>query len=133
MEIVNESNDFRLVETKEKTTIFYAKWLITFLFIFIEIAPILFKMMTESGPYDQELELMKSIKKDQFAEQLSKVRHEINTNIKIAVDNHQNRLDAEILANDKLLKAVAEAQAEIAVEQVKEWKDNELSKRKADS
>ncbi|MDC1188611.1 DUF4407 domain-containing protein [Flavobacteriales bacterium] len=125
----SESKNYKLVERKEKTTIFYAKWLITFLFIFIEIAPILFKMMTESGPYDQELENLKNIKKDQFAEKLSRVRHEINTNIKIAVDNHQNRLDAEIIANEKLLKALAEAQAELAIEQVKDWKEEQLQKR----
>src|SRR5690606_10083079 len=36
--------------TSEKPSAFWAKWLITLLFIFIEIAPVLFKLMTESGP-----------------------------------------------------------------------------------
>ncbi len=38
--------------TSESLTLLLSKWLITILFIFIEIAPILFKMMTEQGPYD---------------------------------------------------------------------------------
>ncbi len=45
--------------TQRSAAIWWAKWLITLLFIFVEIAPVLFKMMTERGPYDDIVEQKK--------------------------------------------------------------------------
>ncbi|MBK7553425.1 MAG: DUF4407 domain-containing protein [Flavobacteriales bacterium] len=45
--------------SQRSAAIWWAKWLITLLFIFVEIAPVLFKMMTERGPYDDIVEQKK--------------------------------------------------------------------------
>lgn len=115
---------------KEKTVVWYAKWLITLLFIFIEIAPILFKMMTERGPYDDVVDRIKhKVKVNQLLLQ-SNLNQEINTKVKIHNDKTEQKLSAELLANKELLNEIAKAQAEIAREAIQEWKKEQKKKVK---
>lgn len=118
--------------TSEKSSIFYAKWLITILFIFIEIAPILFKMMTERGPYDDIIDKIKhEIKVKQLLEQ-SNLNEEINTAVKVNADKNSQKLSSELLANKDLLNSIAKAQAEIAQVAIDEWKKEQIKKMKKD-
>ena len=118
--------------TSEKDSIFYAKWLITILFIFIEIAPILFKMMTERGPYDDIIDKIKhEIKVKQLLEQ-SNLNEEINTTVKVNADKNSQKLNSELLANKDLLNSIAKAQAEIAQVAIDEWKKEQIKKMKKD-
>ena len=118
--------------TSEKDSIFYAKWLITILFIFIEIAPILFKMMTERGPYDDIIDKIKhEIKVKQLLEQ-SNLNEEINTAVKVNADKNSQKLNSELLANKDLLNSIAKAQAEIAQVAIDEWKKEQIEKMKKD-
>src|SRR5690606_20549470 len=100
--------------TSEKPSAFWAKWLITLLFIFIEIAPVLFKLMTESGPYDDIIKRIKHESDVKEKQKISDINDSINTSIKISTEKNQNRLDAEIASNKALLNKIALAQAEIA-------------------
>lgn len=114
--------------TSEKSAIFWAKWLITLLFIFIEVAPVLFKLMAESGPYD---DIMDRLKHESFVsekQKISDINDSINTSIKISTEKNQNKLDAEIAGNKALLNKIALAQAEIADLAVEKWKEEELTK-----
>lgn len=116
--------------TDEKPSIFWAKWLITLLFIFIEVAPVLFKLMAESGPYD---DMMDRLKHESFVseqQKISDINDNINTSMKISAEKNQNRLDAEIAANKALLNKIALAQAEIAELAVEKWKEEEIIKLK---
>ena len=116
------------VLTEEKSAIYYAKWLITLLFIFIEIAPVLFKLMAEAGPYD---DIMDRIKHESFVrekQKISDLNDEINTSIKISTAKNQARLEAEIKANKALLEKIALDQAEIAGLAVEKWKEEEMKK-----
>jgi hypothetical protein len=116
--------------TSEKSAVFWAKWLITLLFIFIEVAPVLFKLMAESGPYD---DMMDSLKHESFVNEqhkISDINDAINTSIKISTEKNQNRLDAEIAGNKALLHKIALAQAEIAELAVEKWKEEEIVKLK---
>ncbi|KSA13476.1 DUF4407 domain-containing protein [Maribacter dokdonensis] len=106
----------------------WAKWLITLLFIFIEVAPVLFKLMAEAGPYD---DMMDRIKHESFVKEkqrISDINDEINTSIKISTEKNQNKLDAEIAANTALLNKIALAQAEVAELAIEKWKKEELKK-----
>ncbi|MCM4171849.1 DUF4407 domain-containing protein [Arenibacter sp. TNZ] len=114
--------------TSEKPTIFWAKWLITLLFIFIEIAPVLFKLMTESGPYDEMIARVKHESMVIEKQKISDINDHINTSIKISTDKNQNRLDAEIAGNKALLNKIALAQAEIAELAIEKWKEEEINK-----
>lgn len=117
--------------TSEKSSIFWAKWLITLLFIFIEVAPVLFKLMAESGPYD---DIMDRLKHESFVneqQKISDINDRINTSIKISTEKNQNKLDAEIAGNKALLNKIALAQAEIAELAVEKWKKEEKKKLRA--
>lgn len=114
--------------TSEKTSIFWAKWLITILFIFIEVAPVLFKLMAESGPYDDIMDRIKHESLVREQQRISDINDEINTSIKISSEKNQIRLDAELKGNKALLDKIALAQAEIAEIAVERWKEEEMKK-----
>lgn len=112
--------------TDEKPIIKAAKWMITLLFIFIEIAPILFKMMTERGPYDDMMDKLKhDIKVKQLLE-ISNINEEVNTLVKINRERNAQKLSAELAANDSLLNLISDAQAEIVKEAINEWKRKQI-------
>jgi len=115
---------------KEKSVVWYAKWLITWLFIFIEIAPILFKMMTERGPYD---DILDRIKHEERVKQLfltSNINDEINLSVRANSEKNSQKLEAELQANKKMLESISFAQAEIAHEAIKYWKLEQIEKTK---
>ena len=128
-----EVQDGKKVLTKverEKTVVWYAKWLITLLFIFIEIAPIMFKMMTERGTYDDILDRIKHEAKVKQLLLQSNINEEINTAVKVHADKNSQKLNAELAANKDLLESIANAQAEIAQGAINEWKKEQLEKVK---
>ncbi|WNH11755.1 DUF4407 domain-containing protein [Thalassobellus suaedae] len=128
-EIVDEKKELVRIE-KEKTAVWYAKWLITLLFIFIEIAPIMFKMMTERGTYDDILDRIKHEGKVKQLLLQSNINEEINTAVKVNADKNAQKLNAELTANKDLLESIARAQAEIAQVAIEEWKKEQLEKVK---
>lgn len=114
--------------TAEKSSIFWSKWLITLLFIFIEIAPVLFKLMTDAGPYDDIIDRMKHEVNVSEKQKVSDMNDKINTDILISTEKNKGRLDAELKGNKELLEAIALAQADIAKRAVEKWKESEIKK-----
>ena len=116
-----------LVEiNKEKTSVWYAKWLITLLFIFIEIAPILFKMMTERGTYDDILDRIKHEAKVKQLLLQSNINQEINSSVKVHTAMNELKIEEELKANDDLIKNIAKAQAEVAAIAIEQWKEEQM-------
>jgi len=101
---------------------------ITLLFIFIEVAPVLFKLMTESGPYDDIVKRMKHEVYVTERQKISDINDRINIDIQISTDKNKGRLEAELKGNKELLESIALSQAEIAKRAVEKWKENELKK-----
>ena len=128
-EIVDGKKELVRVE-KERTAVWYAKWLITLLFIFIEIAPIMFKMMTERGTYDDILDRIKHEAKVKQLLLQSNINEDINTAVKVHADKNSQKLNAELASNKDLLETIASAQAEIAQVAIKEWKKEQIVKVK---
>ena len=116
----------------EKTPLFYAKWLITLLFICIEIAPILFKMMTESGPYDNLLEAEQQESDARRIKKISDLHMEINNDIHLNTQKYQSNLDVEVSSNKELIQAIARAQNEVAKLAIDDWKKEQLKRVMAD-
>lgn len=114
--------------TSQSNTLLIAKWLITLLFIFIEIAPVLFKLMSESGPYDEIMDRLKHESKVKERHKISDLNDEINTSIQISTHRNKSRLDAELKANEELLTSIALTQADIAKKAVEKWKEKEILK-----
>jgi len=111
--------------TSKEWTLSFAKWLITFLFIFIEIAPILFKMMTERGPYDDIVDRIKHETKVRQLELQSNINQEINTAVRLHTEKHEHKLNAELQANKEILDAIAKAQQELAIVAIEKWKEEQ--------
>lgn len=108
------------------TPVFYAKWMITILLICIEITPILFKMMTESGPYDDRLEEVRYASEVTKKKFISDLNEQINTELKLTNALNQNKIEAEMKANKELMDSIALAQAEIAAIAINEWKAKKM-------
>ncbi len=127
--VYKNENGVQVVERyeTEKTVVWFAAMLITILFVFIEIAPILFKMMTERGPYDDMLERIKHEAKVKQMLLQSNINEEINTAVKVNADKNSQKLNAELMANKILLESIAKAQAEIAEVAIEEWKKEQLA------
>jgi hypothetical protein len=111
--------------TSKKPILSFSKWLITILFIFIEIAPILFKMMTERGPYDDIVDRKKHEYKVRQLELQSNINQEINTAVKIHTDKYEQKLNAELQSNKEILEVIAKAQQEIAIVAIEKWKEEQ--------
>ena len=129
---VQEQNDGLLARlqalsdlTNESITLQFSKWLITILFIFIEIAPILFKMMTERGPYDDIIDRKKHEYKIRQMEIQSNINQEINTAVRIHTSKYEQKLNAELQANEEILKSISKAQQEIAIIAIEKWKEEQ--------
>ncbi|RKQ42906.1 uncharacterized protein DUF4407 [Roseivirga pacifica] len=108
--------------TSENSSLATAKWLITIMFIFIEIAPILFKMMTERGPYDDILDRIKYETKVKQMLIQSNLNEEINTQVKINSEKNEQKIQAEMAANNELMQQVLKAQTEVVEVAIENWK-----------
>jgi len=111
--------------TTRSAAIWWSKWLITLLFIFVEIAPVLFKMMTERGPYDDIVDQKKY--EVLLAEQMkrSKMNEDANATLKANRSNHEEFLNAEMMKNREMLQLIVDAQKEIAAEAIAAWKEEQ--------
>jgi len=105
-----------------------AAWFITMLFIIIEIAPTLFKLMIPAGPYDDMLIAEKHRIKTLSGKMISDINNEVDTAIKISTANNQKKIEAEILSNEKLLREIANVQVEIMSTAIAKWREQELAK-----
>ena len=105
-----------------------AAWLIMCLFIIIETAPTFFKMMMEDGPYDDLLRAQDYKVKVLADKAISDINDEVNTSVKISTMKNQKRLEAEVLANEDILKRIAEAQAELLQKSIDAWREEEMRK-----
>lgn len=114
--------------TDKYTVLLIVKWLITLLFVFIEVAPVLFKLMAESGPYDDIIDRLKHEINVSERQKISDLNDKINTDINISTEKNKVRLDAELKGNQSLLEAVALAQADIAKKAVEKWREKEMEK-----
>lgn len=102
-----------------------AAYFIMFLIIIIEISPVFFKMMVEKGPYD---DIVNRIKHEINVRQLeiqSNINQEINTAVKINLEKHEIKLNAELHSNKEIVDAISKAQQEIAIVAIEKWKEEQ--------
>lgn len=106
----------------------WAVWFIRLLFIIIEVAPTLLRMMMASGAYDellraQSLSIAQVAKKDCLD-----IMTEYETEVAISTERNRVRLEAETRANQELYQGIASAQSEILQRAIDQWKVSELEK-----
>lgn len=102
--------------------------MITLLFVIIETAPTFFKMMMQDGAYDNLLNAEKHRVKVLSQQKVSDVNDYVNTEVKISTMKNQKRLEAEMLANEEILKKLAIVQAELLSKSIDAWREEELKK-----
>lgn len=105
-----------------------AAWFVMLLFVIIETAPTFLKMMMEDGPYDSLLKAEKHEAKVKAMERISNANDTVNTEVKISTMKNQKRLEAEMLANEEILKKLAAVQAELLNKSIDAWREEELKK-----
>jgi hypothetical protein len=117
-------------------------WVITLLFISLEILPLMVKLMIPRGPYDEILDRMeyevfieqKRIISDKNSE-INNLLEEIDKITKLKSETrlliNKTKLDAEIKANESLLNDISQKQANLAKIAVKKWYDDEINKLKS--
>ena len=114
--------------TNENESIAWASILITLLFIILETAPVVVKLLSSSGTYEEILEAEEYVISMEQKIKISNLNDEINTTLKISSEKNKNKLDAELSGNAKLLNQIASAQAEIANVAILKWKEDEIEK-----
>lgn len=114
--------------TKENESIAWASLLITLLFVILETAPVVVKLLSSKGTYEEILETKEYAISMEQKIKISNLNDEINTVLKISTEKNKNKLDAELKGNSELLNEIALAQADIAKVAIAKWKDDEIAK-----
>lgn len=114
--------------TNENESIAWASLLITLLFVILETAPVVVKLLSTKGTYEEILEAKEYAISMEQKIIISNLNDEINTVLKISTEKNKNKLDAELKGNSELLNEIASAQADIAKVAIAKWKEDEITK-----
>lgn len=118
--------------SENNDSLLFLLWLIRFIFIGIEILPMLTKLMTPIGDYDRAIESGE----EEFEKHLSASKaikgaledERVRSETDISKETETKRKEIELALNVKVLEEVARVQAEIATEMLKEWERQEKEK-----
>ena len=114
--------------TKEDEAMYWADLAIFLLFICIELAPLVFKILTDKGIYDTILEIKEEEVQSKETERISAINADINQRVNLKVGETQNIVSQELTSNKELLKRISDAQLELANEIIQMWKNKEMEK-----
>lgn len=125
--------------TRNDRTMWWASFMITLLFLTIEIAPILTKLITKRGPYDEILDRVEYETMVEQKEIISQKNSEINELLIKAeeagklkgetfIQSQKDKLDAELKNNKIILDKIAAYQQEIALIHIENWYKTEKAK-----
>jgi len=125
--------------TKENKSAMYASWVITLLFMLLETAPVIVKLVTSRGPYEETLDGIEYEYYLAAQEKISKLNAKVNELLKRAeeaailegensIKINKQRLDNELKNNQKILEDIAEKQQDLAKIAIEKWYKNELKK-----
>ena len=113
---------------KENPSTRIAALFISLLFIIIECAPTLMRMMVADGSYEDLLEVERHRISVLTSKRISDLNDEINTEVQISTQKNKERLEAEVLANKELMEKIAKIQAELLNTAIENWREEELAK-----
>lgn len=98
------------------------------LFIVIEIAPVLVKVLSPEGPYDVKLDSIEQQVRARELEAVSQINGEVNRNIQISLGESEQAIQTQLRGNQALLNQINGAQLELAQEMINQWKTGEFEK-----
>jgi hypothetical protein len=120
-------------------SIWWASFVITLLFIALETAPVVVKLLTKRGPYDEKLDTFEYQVYIEESRKIDKLNREINEYMKLAneaaklngylrLNAEKEKLDIELQNNKKLLNKLATYQKELADIYADAWFKEEKAK-----
>lgn len=115
---------------KKNSTLNTAAWLIFILFVLIEAAPILVKLLSQRGPYDELLEKEEYEKQIEYKKQKIKARVLANNYIELLKQKDELQIEAEKRNNEKLIQEIEQAKNDINKKVIENWKIHELKQVK---
>ncbi len=115
---------------KKNSTLNTAAWLIFILFVLIEAAPILVKLLSQRGPYDELLEKEEYEKQIEYKKQKIKARVLANNYIELLKQKDELQIEAEKRNNEKLIQEIEQAKNDINKKLIEKWKIHELKQVK---
>jgi hypothetical protein len=126
--------------TDNDTTMWWTSLMITLLFLTIELAPILTKLITKRGPYDETLERIEYEKMIEQKEIISHKNTEINALLEQAEEAaklkaetkfkiEKDKLNAELKTNKAILDDLVKKQEYLALMALEKWFEAEKAKQ----
>jgi len=111
-------------------TLAISTWFIILLFICIESAPILVKLMSKRGPYDELFDVAEFAVGADAQKAMNNLKADLNNHVVMEDEKNKLRVDAGIKANREFIEQIADAQTDINKSKVKIWKDHEIANAK---
>lgn len=104
---------------------------ITLLFLCIELAPILTKLISTRGTYDELIEAEEYHQKSLCHLQIDKQKQDYESEIQTYNEEKRIHYQVTVESNQKLMEQIASVQAELLETAIEEWRKEELAKIKA--
>jgi hypothetical protein len=119
-------------------SIWWASFIITLLFIALETAPVVVKLLTKRGPYDERLDAIEYQVYIEESRKVDSLNREVNEYMKLAneaaklsgtlkLEAEKDKLDIELRNNRELLNKLADYQKELAEIYADAWFQEEKS------
>jgi hypothetical protein len=113
------------VASHEKIMMRNISWAIMAFFFILEICPILVKIITDRGIYEDLLEAEATDIKEDLKLKNERKRNQIKHQIDLDKEQTGNSFDIDIQAEEEIQREIAEARKDIAREVVRKWKERE--------
>jgi hypothetical protein len=131
--VINQKSDGLLARldaigtlTNQNRTISIVNWFIILLFMCIECLPILVKLMSNRGPYDEILESEELQKTLKTQKKVNDSQTESHSYLEISKLRNKERTEATLKSNQEFIEQVAKALNEINAKRIENWKNQEL-------
>jgi hypothetical protein len=120
-------------------SIWWASFVITLLFIVLETSPVVVKLLTKRGPYDEKIEAIEYQIYIDESKKIDMLNREINEYMRLAneaaklngairLDAEKDKLEIELRNNKALLNKLADYQSELANIYADAWFEEEKTK-----
>lgn len=114
--------------TKKDKALANATFAIFILFLCIELAPLLFKILSDKGNYDVIMNGIEEKTLSEQIEEISKINIDTDDRIKLKIGETENIRKQNLNDNLELLNKISSAQLSVAQEIIDIWKSDELRK-----
>ena len=112
--------------TKKNSAVNLASWFIFVLFALIEASPILVKLLSYRGPYDELIEKEEYEKLVEYQKQKFKAKVLANNYLELLKQKDELQTESEKRNNENLIREIESAKDEINRVFVGRWKQNEI-------